>query len=105
MSMERSRKEKFEKNFSKLFESEHLSLANDCAEECLSSLPSNEYFQLLPRLRKHHGINIDPVYTLVERLISLGEAEKADRLSRHYLCLLGATDYCLRPEQLKDPPY
>jgi 1-aminocyclopropane-1-carboxylate deaminase/D-cysteine desulfhydrase-like pyridoxal-dependent ACC family enzyme len=102
--MKRSHQEKFENNFRKILQCDNLSSANDFAEECLSLLPTNEYFQLLPGLRRQQGIKIDPVYTLLERLIVLGEVERADCLSRHYLCLMGTTEYCLPKEDLKDPP-
>jgi|GEM_PF-3890411 len=66
-------------------------LASKTLKECFD--PAEESISLIGYLTHRHkhrasGTNIDPLNTLIERLIEEHELEWADKLSHHYLSLL-----------------
>jgi len=65
---------------------------SDFCRSPVSLLKKSTSHELLPLLRNRHGIDVDPVYTLVERLLLLGDLIRADKVSKHYMYLLDQTE-------------
>jgi hypothetical protein len=112
---EKTKASEFERTFRLLVSTSDLQTACNLAEECLTLLPEEHTFGSMPKLgklqlpnmgnfsipnfgrfnipgSKRPSTHIDPVYTLLERLMSSGHySAKADELSKHYVSLLDET--------------
>jgi hypothetical protein len=112
---EKTKATEFERTFGLLVNTKDLATACNLAQECLGLLPEEHTFGSIPKLgklqlpnignfsipnfgrfnipgSKRPGTHIDPVYTLLEKLMASGHyTAKADELSRHYVTLLDET--------------
>jgi hypothetical protein len=80
--------QEFEGHLGLLLRAKTLETAQNEAEECLSLLNQHAKTGHVNLHLKNSGTVVDPVYTLISRLIEENESEKADAVSTLYLSFL-----------------